>query len=313
MVETSSKSYWLNWRFLLLASGLVVIAGTAVRIIWKYEGSPRSGKQEGDSKKKPVGFLYKDEAWTTCHKAIHPAWLLAYRTIMFFFLLWTFSLVTIYFGLGSSLSIYGCILYRKGVASGKVCSVDEERNDSPTLEKNASLPDVSKDLSSDEETDDREPAGGHGFKPWKQPPAEMQDKAAYDTPFWWGPSPDTAHSDCVYWGLIYPIFLPDDLGLKFVVVGMHSLNAATLFGDVLLNSLEESSSLMPLLIRVNSGCNRWPYFFMDLAYEFAPLLYVIAGVAHLPCYGVFALVIALKCWLARLFKWLIRKLSGDKQ
>ncbi|KAF3659360.1 putative protein FAR-RED IMPAIRED RESPONSE 1-like [Capsicum annuum] len=36
--------------------------------------------------------------------------------------------------------------------------------------------------------------GGHGFKPWKQPLAEMQGKAAYDTPLWWGPSPDTAHS-----------------------------------------------------------------------------------------------------------------------
>ncbi|KAM3302964.1 hypothetical protein P3S67_013994 [Capsicum chacoense] len=330
MVETSSKSYWLNWRFLLLASGLVVIAGTAVRIIWKYEGSPRSGKQEGDSKKKPVGFLYKDEAWTTCHKAIHPAWLLAYRTIMFFFLLsmlstdvffnstdifffytqWTFSLVTIYFGLGSLLSIYGCILYRKGVASGKVCSVDEERNDSPTLEKNASLPDVSKDLSSDEETDDREPAGylGYAFQIIFQICAGA-----------------VVLTDCVYWGLIYPIFLPDDLGLKFVVVGMHSLNAATLFGDVLLNSLRFPFFRLAYFVLYTCTfvvfqwivhmciATWWPYFFMDLAYEFAPLLYVIAGVAHLPCYGVFAMVIALKCWLARLFKWLIRKLSGDKQ
>ncbi|PHU06047.1 putative Myb family transcription factor [Capsicum chinense] len=38
---------------------------------------------------------------------------------------------------------------------------------------------------------------GHGFKPWKQPLAEMQGKAAYDTPLWWGPSPDTAHSGSV--------------------------------------------------------------------------------------------------------------------
>ncbi|PHT48947.1 hypothetical protein CQW23_13155 [Capsicum baccatum] len=35
---------------------------------------------------------------------------------------------------------------------------------------------------------------GYGFRPWKQPLAEMQEKAAYDTPLWWGPSPDTAHS-----------------------------------------------------------------------------------------------------------------------
>ncbi|KAF3681181.1 Transmembrane emp24 domain-containing protein p24delta10 [Capsicum annuum] len=36
--------------------------------------------------------------------------------------------------------------------------------------------------------------GGHGFKPRKQPLAEMQGKAAYDTPLWWGPSPDTTLS-----------------------------------------------------------------------------------------------------------------------
>ncbi|KAF3663594.1 hypothetical protein FXO37_11913 [Capsicum annuum] len=36
--------------------------------------------------------------------------------------------------------------------------------------------------------------GGHGFKPWKQPLVEMQGKAAYNTPLWWGPSPDPALS-----------------------------------------------------------------------------------------------------------------------
>ncbi|KAF3643634.1 hypothetical protein FXO38_20537 [Capsicum annuum] len=36
--------------------------------------------------------------------------------------------------------------------------------------------------------------GGHGFKPWKQPLTEMQGKAAYYTPLWWGLSLDPAHS-----------------------------------------------------------------------------------------------------------------------
>ncbi|KAF3671397.1 putative phosphoglucomutase, cytoplasmic [Capsicum annuum] len=35
---------------------------------------------------------------------------------------------------------------------------------------------------------------GHEFKRWKQPLAEMQGKAAYNTSLWWGPSPDRAHS-----------------------------------------------------------------------------------------------------------------------
>lgn len=70
-----------------MGSGLLVFVGISALIIWKYEGSPKSAKQEKDKKKKKVGFLYKDEAWTTCHKSIHPAWLLAYRLIAFLFLL----------------------------------------------------------------------------------------------------------------------------------------------------------------------------------------------------------------------------------
>ncbi|PHT64737.1 hypothetical protein T459_29162 [Capsicum annuum] len=37
--------------------------------------------------------------------------------------------------------------------------------------------------------------GGHEFKSWKQPLAEMQGKAVYNTPLWWGPSPDPTHSE----------------------------------------------------------------------------------------------------------------------
>lgn len=87
VMRTATSSYWLTWSFLILGLGLLVIVGIAALIIWKYEGSPKLGNQERDSKKKKVGFLYKDEAWTTCHKAIHPAWLLAYRLTAFTFLL----------------------------------------------------------------------------------------------------------------------------------------------------------------------------------------------------------------------------------
>ncbi|PHT88096.1 ABC transporter A family member 2 [Capsicum annuum] len=62
--------------------------------------------------------------------------------------------------------------------------------------------------------------GGHGFKPWKQPLAEMQGKAAYNTPLWWGPSLDTAHSgsfsapDCPF--ILFPICLPKTEQLIFM-------------------------------------------------------------------------------------------------
>lgn len=36
--------------------------------------------------------------------------------------------------------------------------------------------------------------GGHRFKSWKQPLADMQGKAAYHRPLWSGSSPDPVHS-----------------------------------------------------------------------------------------------------------------------
>lgn len=72
-----------------MGSGLLVALGISALLIWKFEGSPKWRYQERDNKKKkrPVGFLYKDEAWSTCHKAISPVWLLSYRLIAFTFLL----------------------------------------------------------------------------------------------------------------------------------------------------------------------------------------------------------------------------------
>ncbi|KAK4358666.1 hypothetical protein RND71_020895 [Anisodus tanguticus] len=87
--------------------------------------------------------------------------------------------------IGSSLSIYGCIQYRKGVASGKVCSIDEERNDAPTLEKNSSLP---------------------GVFPMRKLMTEKLQVCAGAVVL----------TDCIYWLLIYPLFTPNVYKLRFI-------------------------------------------------------------------------------------------------
>ncbi|XP_016503243.1 uncharacterized protein LOC107821303 isoform X3 [Nicotiana tabacum] len=210
---------------------------------------------------------------------------------------------------GSSLSIYGCIQHRrKGIAGAKVGCIDEEENDAPTLEKNASLPGVSKDLSSNEETDDREAAGhlGYAFQIIFQICAGA-----------------VVLTDCVYWLLIYPFLTPNDYRLQFLVVGMHSVNAITLLGDVILNSLRFpffrfayfvlwTCTFVAFQWLVHMCVSKWwPYPFLDISFKYAPLVHLMVGVFHLPCYGLFALVIALKYWLARLFRWVSRKISGD--
>lgn len=87
--DTTTPSYWLNWRFLLCAIWILVAMVVSIRIIWKYEECSSKSKrsQQRENGEKKAGILYKDDVWKTCYKAIHPNWLLAYRLIAFAVLL----------------------------------------------------------------------------------------------------------------------------------------------------------------------------------------------------------------------------------
>ncbi|XP_058087290.1 uncharacterized protein LOC131234437 [Magnolia sinica] len=126
--DSTNSHYWLNWRAGVCAFWIVSSVIGALVLIWKYEGSNGSRQERGETQQERVGFLCNDESWKPCLKKIHPGWLLAFRIVAFFMLLpvlilyiyvdgvaifyfysqWTFALATLYFGLGTSLSIYGC-------------------------------------------------------------------------------------------------------------------------------------------------------------------------------------------------------------
>lgn len=120
-------------------------------------------------------------------------------------------------------------------------------------------------------------------------------------------------TDCVFWLVIYPFLTDKNYKLHFLAVCMHSVNAICLLGDVFLNRLFPFFRLAYFVLWTcvfvifqwilhMFVSLRWPYPFLDLSSQYAPLWYFAVGILHLPCYGIFAILIRTKtCCLSRLF------------
>ncbi|GJN41514.1 hypothetical protein PR202_gn00903 [Eleusine coracana subsp. coracana] len=198
---------------------------------------------------------------------------------------WTFILVTIYFGLGTALSIYGCSKFAE--ENTIAAPTDMELGTNYNSSSRATKP------SFDEQDGAREIAGFWGYL--LQIIYQANAGAVMLT-------------DCVFWFIIFPFLTIKDYNLNFLLIGMHSVNAVFLLGEAALNSLRFPwfrlayfflwtalySSFFNGLSMQQLQLGKWPYPFLDLSSNFSPLWYLAVAVMQIPCYVVFRLVITLK-------------------
>ncbi|CAA0833112.1 Unknown protein [Striga hermonthica] len=243
--------------------------------------------------------MYRGQAWGTCSKSVGCIWLLVYRVIAFcvllgviladtiihsvgifyFYTQWTFALVTIYFGLGSSLSIYGCLFHRDN-ADFEIGHCEDTNS-------------INRSLNHDQDDVNSKTASGCEYA--LQIIFQMCAGAVVLT-------------DIVYWLIIYAFLTGKDYRLNFLVVSVHSINAIFLLGETFFNCLK--FPFFRIAYFVLWTCvfvvfqwifhafvsMRWPYPFLDLSSPYAPAWYLAVGVLHLPCFSVFTLVFKIKQW-----------------
>ncbi|CAI9111188.1 OLC1v1011344C1 [Oldenlandia corymbosa var. corymbosa] len=244
--DTTSLSYWLNWRALLCSLWVLTPMLVAIYILWKYERPTKHSESDTEPLRDQRSRILSDDdaCWKPCIEAIPASLLLLYRLISFCLLLvalsfdvaahgaalfhyytqWTFTLVTVYFGLGSLLSLYGCCQHnRNAFGQSKFYGEDTEKGlYGPLVSEGATNGNTVERLGGKRKVSDPHCAGF--LSCIFQILFQMTAGAVMLT-------------DSVYWFVIFPFINIKNYEMSFLTVVAHSLNAILLFGDAALNSL----------------------------------------------------------------------------
>ncbi|CAI0469867.1 unnamed protein product [Linum tenue] len=210
------------------------------------------------------------------------------------FFRWTFTLVMVYFALGTVISAYGCYW--------------ESQNQSPS---GAGTAEASLFLETGLDDNDK---GGRGIRGTDE---TVQLKAGF-----WGYLMLTVYQTCggaviltdiVFWCLLLPFQSDEHFHLDVLMGCIHSLNVAFLILDTILNNLPFpwfgflyfvlwSCVYMVFQWALHvGGISGWPYEFLELNTPWAPLWYFAIAVVHVPFYGMYVLLVKAKYSL--LPKW----------
>ncbi|KAJ1691552.1 hypothetical protein LUZ63_015707 [Rhynchospora breviuscula] len=211
---------------------------------------------------------------------------------------WTFLLVILYFLIGAFISAHGCWVYSRQTTDQDV----EQGNGFLTI-------------YTDDNLDNQTPlltlttnSGG-----------KLEDQTAGT----WGYCMQIIYQTCggavmltdvTFWCLLVPFMSSAHFSVNLIMGCMHSLNLLFLLVDTFLNSMPFPWFGMTYFILWSCtyvifqwilhacGFSWWPYPFLELATPWAPLWYFCMALVHVPCYGIYWLIVkAKKTYFPKLF------------
>ncbi|KAF7153862.1 hypothetical protein RHSIM_Rhsim01G0293000 [Rhododendron simsii] len=202
----------------------------------------------------PKGHVSSTQLWTSCWRGLHPAYLLGLRfgsflitsgflawdiivdgpSVLVYYTEWTFTLVIIYFGIGTIVSAQGCMVY---YSKNPPTDINGESGEFITRDVEEGSISTSAAITSRE----KETRGTYIKWPSHHNQEAIQERAGF-----WGYLMQTSYQTCagaviitdlVFWCIILP-FLPNvHLKLNLLMGCMHTLNAVFLLLDTAVNDL----------------------------------------------------------------------------
>ncbi|KAM7495767.1 hypothetical protein LguiA_020181 [Lonicera macranthoides] len=296
--ETVGIEYWLKWQVAVCA--LIFIIPSVVSLIL----ITRSQR-----------LINSTNLWLPCWTNLNPLWLLLYRAfallsmafllyqtvlafgffVFYFYTQWTFALVMVYFALGTIVSARGCWMYSKTpfAQNGERDKFLKKYSEENTTSQSTTT-------FKGKETKSQ----GHNIHPQIDQRAGILEKlmlSVYHTC-----AGAVMLTDIVFWCLLLPFMTGDNFRLTLLIGCMHSLNAVFLLLDSALNSLPFawhrltdfvlwSASYVVFQWVLHACCfTWWPYPFLDLSTPWAPMWYFSLALVHVPCYGLYAVLMKAK-------------------
>ncbi|XP_060174651.1 uncharacterized protein LOC132605543 [Lycium barbarum] len=282
--ESLGLDYWLQWQVGVCAVIFVIPTAIALRLINRRRRNTEAI------------IIKSTDLWVPCWRNLHPLWLLCYRASAFvamafmlyqtvanlgffvflFYTQWTFTLVGVYFALGTIISARGCWLYTRNPLSQP-----GERD---------------KFLKTDAEENNYGPSSEQRLGFWENFMHIIYQICAGAVML----------TDIVFWCLLLPFMTGENFKLTLLIGLMHSVNAIFLLLDSVLSNLQFtwfgftyfilwSCSYVVFQWSLHACClSWWPYPFLELNTPWAPLWYLGLALVHIPCYGIYILLIKAK-------------------